>query len=235
MLPTAKKVRWRKKLVTHVLETLQESPGVHRIEAQLLLHETGRVAGPFLHQGFQRYPRLFMELALPGRVAPAKTSAAKACSFELRRWQESDYQHAAALITACYRGHIDSQINDQYRTVQGALRFLNNIVRFPGCGVFDANSSFVAIDRATRAPVGLILCSRVKDNIGHVTQVCVLPEHRGKKIGLALLEASAEELRKRSFKTLSLTVTEANERAVDLYRQLGFSVARVFDAFVWEG
>ena len=233
--PNGKESPVEKKLVTHVLETLQESPGVHRIEAQLLLHETGRVAGPFLHQGFQRYPRLFMELALPGHVAPAKASAAKACSFELRRWQESDYQHAAALITACYRGHIDSQINDQYRTVQGALRFLNNIVRFPGCGVFDANSSFVAIDRATRAPVGLILCSRVKDNIGHVTQVCVLPEHRGKKIGLALLEASAEELRKRSFKTLSLTVTEANERAVDLYRQLGFSVARVFDAFVWEG
>ena len=76
----------------------------------------------------------------------------------------------------------------------------------------------MAIDRATRAPVGLILCSRVKDNIGHVTQVCVLPEHRGKKIGLALLEASAEELRKRSFKTLSLTVTEAKQEELNQYR-----------------
>ena len=62
--PNGKESPVEKKLVTHVLETLQESPGVHRIEAQLLLHETGRVAGPFLHQGFQRYPRLFMELAL---------------------------------------------------------------------------------------------------------------------------------------------------------------------------
>ena len=64
-----------------------------------------------------------------------------------------------------------------------------------------------------------------------------LPNHAKVNSGTVALpiEASAEELRKRNFKTLSLTVTEANERAVDLYRQLGFSVARVFDAFVWEG
>jgi len=31
-----------------------------------------------------------------------------------------------------------------------------------------------------------------------------------------------------------LTVTEAN-RAVDLYKRLGFESKRVFDAFVWEG
>jgi len=33
---------------------------------------------------------------------------------------------------------------------------------------------------------------------------------------------------------LSLTVTEANTRAVELYRRLGFDAQRVFDAFVWE-
>ncbi len=67
--PNGKESPVETKLVTHVLETLQESPGVHRIEAQLLLHETGRVAGPFQHQGFQRYPRLFMELPLAGHSA----------------------------------------------------------------------------------------------------------------------------------------------------------------------
>ena len=35
-------------------------------------------------------------------------------------------------------GHIDASINDQYRSLHGSLRFLHNIVRFPGCGVFDA-------------------------------------------------------------------------------------------------
>jgi len=30
-------------------------------------------------------------------------------------------------------------------------------------------------------------------------------------------------------------VTQANDRAVELYRRLGFSTKKVFDAFVWEG
>ena len=34
---------------------------------------------------------------------------------------------------------------------------------------------------------------------------------------------------------LSLTVTEANYGAVELYKRLGYTVQRVFDAFVWEG
>src|ERR1700752_1549937 len=49
-----------KRLLTHVIETLQESPGIHRVEAQLLAHEAGEVARPFLQQGFSRHPRVFM-------------------------------------------------------------------------------------------------------------------------------------------------------------------------------
>ena len=35
------------RLLEHVIETLQQSPGVHRVEAQLLAHHTGEVAAPF--------------------------------------------------------------------------------------------------------------------------------------------------------------------------------------------
>jgi len=115
------------------------------------------------------------------------------------------------------------------------VRFLNNIVRFPGCGIFDAEASFVALHRPTRSLVGVILCSRVKNDVGHVTQVCVVPELRGHGIGEKLLAASTQALRQRGFELLSLTVTQANERAVLLYERLGFSTTRVFDAFVWEG
>ena len=153
----------------------------------------------------------------------------------IRRWTEQDYQPAAGIITAAYRAHIDSEINDQYRTNAGSLRFLNNIVRFPGCGVFDSESSFVAIHQPTDSLIGVILCSRVRDDVGHVTQVCLLPEHRGEGIGEALMAATSNALRRRRFNLLTLTVTEANHRAVDLYRKLGFEEKRVFDAFVWEG
>src|ERR1035437_2867131 len=43
------------RLLTHVIETLQQSPGIHRVEAQLLTHHTGEVSQPFLQQGFSRH------------------------------------------------------------------------------------------------------------------------------------------------------------------------------------
>lgn len=221
-------------LVNQVIETLQRSPGVHRIEAQLLAHHTGELAVPFLGNGFQRHLRLFLCLDLHHSdtlIHPSRPLG----HIQMRRWAENDYQPAAGLITASYRAHIDSEINDQYRTSAGSLRFLNNIVRFPGCGVFDPEASFVAIDETTNSLIGLILCSRVRADVGHVTQVCLVPEHRGRGIGERLLACTCDALRSRRFNLLTLTVTEANHRAVDLYRKLGFETRRVFDAFVWEG
>jgi ribosomal protein S18 acetylase RimI-like enzyme len=223
------------RLLEHVIETLQQSPGVHRVEAQLLAHDTGQVAAPFLNNGFQRFRRLFLSLNLAGREGAAIVGARPLKDVAMRRWTEADYQPAAGIITAAYRAHIDSEINDQYRTNAGSLRFLNNIVRFPGCGVFDAEASFVAVHEPTDSLIGVILCSRVRDDVGHVTQVCLLPEHRGEGIGEALMAATSNALRRRRFNLLTLTVTEANHRAVELYRKLGFEEKRVFDAFVWEG
>jgi ribosomal protein S18 acetylase RimI-like enzyme len=220
------------KLLTHVIETLQQSPGIHRVEAQLLAHEANAVSRPFLDTGFQRHPRLFMVLGLGNQAAEQIPVHPE---VEIRPWTDADYQASAAVITAAYRGHVDAQINDQYHTLGGSLRFLNNIVRFPGCGVFDAESSFVALDRKAKGLIGLILCSRVRNDVGHVTQVCVLPEYRSRRIGGSLLAATVGSLRKRNFSLLSLTVTEANGRAVALYRRLDFDTKRIFDAFVWEG
>lgn len=230
-LPDSRQVELR--LLTHVIETLQQSPGIHRVEAQLLAHDANAVSRPFLETGFQRHPRLFMVLTL-GKSTTQPNSPVHP-DVEIRPWAETHYQPSAAVITASYRGHVDAQINDQYHTLSGSLRFLNNIVRFPGCGAFDAESSFVALDRKAKSLIGLILCSRVRNDVGHVTQVCVLPEYRGRDIGQTLLAATENNLRRRSFSALSLTVTEANSGAVALYRRLNFESKRIFDAFVWEG
>ncbi|MGA2203374.1 MAG: GNAT family N-acetyltransferase [Terriglobales bacterium] len=220
-------------LLTHVIETLQQSPGIHRVEAQLLAHNAGEVSRPFLQQGFSRHPRVFMNFDI-GRHPQASLPTLPP-QFEIRPWSEDEYQSAAALITASYRGHVDSDINDQYRTLAGSLRFLNNIVRFPGCGTFDPQASFAVFQRRTRTLVGLILCSLVRPDVGHITQVCVLPEYRSAGLGEAMLAASTKNLRGRGFHFISLTVTEANDRAIALYKRIGFESTRVFDAFVWEG
>ncbi len=233
--PREGEMRTEERLLTHVIETLQQSPGIHRVEAQLLVHATGEVVQPFQQQGFRRHPRLFMLLPLRGVDAPQRPAPPLPATLEIRKWSEGDFQSAAAVITAAYRGHVDGDINDQYRTVSGSLRFLNNIIRFPGCGVFDPDASFVAVHKPTRTVVGLILCSRVKSDVGHVTQVCLVPEQRRLGVGEALMAATGAALRRRNFAALSLTVTEANQHAVELYQKLGFGLKRVFDAFVWEG
>ena len=108
-------------------------------------------------------------------------------------------------------------------------------MRFPGCGNFDAQASFVVCQRRTRTLIGLILCSQVRPDVGHITQVCVLPEYRSAGLGEAMMAASTRNLRGRGFRFMSLTVTEANDRAIALYKRIGFESTRVFDAFVWEG
>lgn len=219
-------------LLTHVIDTLQQSPGIHRIEAQLLLHESGSATEPFMGEGFRRFPRLFLQMPIGGghwMESPLPND------FEIRPWQEADYQPAAGVITSAYRSHVDSDINDQYRNMTGSLRFLNNIVRFPGCGVFDPASSFTVTHRSSRSVVGLLLCSRVREDVGHITQVCVLPEYRNRHLGEHLICSCHDALAASGAEQLTLTVTEANARAVALYKRLGFEQHTVFDAFVWEG
>ncbi len=124
------------------------------------------------------YPRLFMEydLKLPPKPA-AKTEdqrESKPNQIELTRWSTDHYQAAAELIHDCYIGHIDSRINDQYCSLHGSLRFLHNIVRFPGCGVFDPHASWVLRDRHTGALVGMfaLLPRRQQRRSHHSTLHC---------------------------------------------------------------
>jgi GNAT superfamily N-acetyltransferase len=219
-------------LLRQAISTLQRSPGVSRIEAQLLLHSTGRLVPIFQEEGFRCYRRLF--LTLPIDRSHADTQPALPPEIEVHPWHEEDYQPAAGIITAAYRGHVDSDVNDQYRTLAGSLRFLNNIVRFPGCGVFDPAASCVAVHRTTRTRVGILLCSRISYEVGHITQVCTLGDVRSHGIGGYLLASCYSNLAARGFSEVSLTVTEENHRAVALYLRTGYRLVHSFDGFVWE-
>jgi ribosomal protein S18 acetylase RimI-like enzyme len=225
-------------LLVHVLDMLRHSPGVDRVESQLLLFDAGEFAGLFAGPEFTIYPRLFLECDLrkPIHVLPAATPALESPppdvppDLELSAWTPQDYPAAGELIYACYVGHTDAQINDQYRSLHGSLRFLHNIVRFPGCGVFEANFSWMLRDRRTHALIGMVLCSRVAPEVAHVTQLCVAPAFRGRGLGRVLLSRSAETLLAAGFEAITLTVTEANRQAVRLYQRSGFTLRHRFDA-----
>ncbi len=220
-------------LARHLLDVLEASPDVDRIEAQLLLYGAGSL--PPLFPGFTVYPRLFMESSL--RLQERQRLVPVPAGLELCSWAPGFYQPSAELIQACYTGHLDSEINDQYRSLQGSLRFLHNIVRFPGCGTFDPESSWVLRRPASGTLAGIVLCSRVapmgpEGAVAHVTQLCVAPAYRGQHLGRLLLEHCMRNLPARHHSALTLTVTEANREAVQLYQSSGFETRHRFDALV---
>jgi ribosomal protein S18 acetylase RimI-like enzyme len=229
-------------LLVHVLEMLRHSPAVDRVESQLLLFDAGEFADVFAGPEFTIYPRLFLECDIrrpaniPGRTTDAEQAGSHGIPPELvlMPWTPQDYQAAGELIYASYVGHTDALINDQYRSLHGSLRFLHNIVRFPGCGTFEAAFSWMLRDRKNGALVGMVLCSRVGPQVAHITQLCVAKAYRGRGLGRALLRQSAETLLSEEFEAITLTVTEANVPAVKLYERFGFSLRHRFDAMAMD-
>jgi ribosomal protein S18 acetylase RimI-like enzyme len=224
--------RIESRLLEHTLELLQSTPGTGRVETQLLLHPKGQFREVFTSNGFDFYPRVFMERQLR-RERPVTTSALPP-SLHLRTWRESDFAAAGRLIALAYQGHLDSVINDQYRTTAGSLRFLHNIVRFPGCGQFDPETSLVLAHRDSEELAGIVLCSRVNIDTGHVTQLCIEPALRHAGLGRLLLTQCMQALAALGLNYISLTVTEGNQEALLLYRRMGFKSRHTFDAMVWQ-
>src|SRR4051812_18544420 len=218
-------------LLTAVVKGLMSKSGVKRIESQLMLLRNESVPLPFSHL-LSRHNRLFMEA--DGPVAAKLPGAAVSSHIAFLPWAERNQEETAHLVAAAYRGHVDSEINDQYRTVPGARHFLTNIIKYPGCGVFSPDASLVAYDAHTGKISGACLASRVSHHSGHITQLCVLPAIRGSHLGYELLRRALARLQALGCTTVSLTVTASNQKAIDLYESVGFKRTAVFPALIWD-
>jgi ribosomal protein S18 acetylase RimI-like enzyme len=219
-------------LLRHLFELLLNSPHVDRIESQLLLHPSGQFAPAFRAAGFEIFRRLFLVQPLAGRWS--QPHADLPGNLEFRPWREADLAPAARLICEAYRDHPDSLINDQYRTVHGSMRFLNNIVRYAGCGTFASQASYVVVERTSRELAALVLGSRVSEQSGHLTQVCVHPAFRRRGLARLMLAQAAFSFMRLGVSEISLTVTEANAEAIQLYKDEGYLPVHSFDAAVWQ-
>lgn len=220
------------KLLRHLLELLVNSPHIERIESQLLLHPSGTHAATFREVGCRIYRRLFLVQLLNGVWKQPELNLPD--GLELRPWHDHDLAPASRLIAEAYRGHPDGLINDQYRSASGSMRFLNNIVRYSGCGAFSSAVSHVIAERRSSKLVALVLGSRVSHESGHITQICVHPDYRRKGLARTLLSVVGYWFMRQGATEISLTVTEANKDAIELYRAEGYNFAHSFDAAVWE-
>ena len=130
-------------LIAAALEAIMDCPGgdPHRIPA----HDAApRPRAPVPRPDcLTVFERNFMRIDLKN-AALGKGNVRRPMYVE--KWSDHYHDAAAQLIAAAYAGHIDSRINDQYRTQRGARRFLHNIVQYPGCGAFYRPASLAAFE-----------------------------------------------------------------------------------------
>jgi ribosomal protein S18 acetylase RimI-like enzyme len=218
-----------RRLLDEMLFNMRALPHLNRIEAQLMPFG-GPVDDALREQGFRLYTRQFMlfDLLKKREAMPTTNSG-----LRIDRWNDRFFEPCAKLIYLAYANHVDGDINDQYRSRNGALRFLKNIILLPGCGQFLPSASFILRHPGSDDLAGAVLTSEVSPGIGHTTQICVQPGFQGHGLGRMLMQAAADALRANKFRELTLTVTSENRAAVHLYERLGFSTIKSFTAGVW--
>lgn len=220
-------------LLTAVVEQIAAIPAIRRIESQLMLLRKPKLSALPMRRWVRVFPRLFLEIDLRAMNPLLVGKAARQVTID--NWTDRRHDDAASLVVAAYRDHVDSEINDQYRSPGGARHFLSNIIQYPGCGTFFQPASFLALSSDTGRLCGMCLSSMVAPDVGHITQVCVTPEVRGHGVGYELLRRALEAMIRAGCRMASLTVTTSNTQAIQLYERLGFTVRTSFAAHVWDG
>ncbi len=70
---------------------------------------------------------------------------------------------------------------------------------------------------------------------GHVVSVAVIPEHRKKGVGEALVSSAMDAMRTYNAKQCYLEVRVSNDPAIELYKKMGFEVTRTSQSYYADG
>jgi ribosomal protein S18 acetylase RimI-like enzyme len=239
VLPEVANAGRERELLEHSLETLLATPGLRRIEAQLPHYEREDLESRFAGRGFRTYLRRFMNLPLQDSnsnvTAPNSPTDSRWAreDIEIVPWQKRYNNDAAEMLYQSYKEHVDAMINDQYASVVGATRLVENIFHNQGCGDFLTHISRMAVHRPTDRLAGILTLTRVRPQTAHIPQVGVGPPFQGLGLGTAMMEKAFQQLREDGFEEVTLTVTDSNSGAVRLYERLGFQTFKTFAAFIF--
>jgi len=143
-------------------------------------------------------------------------------------WRPILIERHAQVKWRAFRDDLDGQVFTCLSQIEGCRRLITDIgsqARFcPNATwmvAFQPEVSWPADDCGTIQGI-----SR-SGGIGAIQNVGVVPEHRGLGLGRAIVLKALEGFWQDGLNFATLEVTADNEVAVDLYRSLGFRVARV--------
>jgi len=217
-------------LLDEALYSLREVGKVSRIECQMFPFNR-ELAPLFASRGFKALRRFFLSLDLqkadPGR-------GAKVCHnrYRIHSWDSSLLSPASQVIFDGYIDSPDAELCRDYQSTQGCQRFLRNLIQNPACGIFSAETTRVAFDEEGLLS-GILITSQIDDQTGMIPQISIRRRCQNQGLGSLLLQSYLSEAREQGLKRVCLSVSEANQRAFNLYRRLGFEVTKTFHAYIW--
>ncbi len=207
-------------------------PAISRIESQFINFDTPWLAETFVSRGYKSYSRAFLRRSLnPLALTPMEDRGRPSLDFE--HWSTLALTEASVLMQKAHSESVDAEMNELYRTRDGCRTMLDNILHQQGCGQSIPAASFVARDRSGDL-VGLVVSTEISSRHAHLAQVAVSPDIQGQGLGRAFLHRALAALSGQGYKTVSLMVSGANERACSLYRSMAFEEVLRFPVFSWD-
>jgi len=148
--------------------------------------------------------------------------------YYIEKWTPQLVEAHATAHYMAFRDEIDARLFDNFRTYKGSKRVMESIMGKPNflpdatwLIVFQPKDSFYVEYAATIQ--GLV----TTNGMGAIQNVGVVPRHRGKGLGHALLHLALAGYQRFGLTRADLEVTAANERALRLYKSEGFKIVEL--------
>ena len=218
-------------LIEQTVATATAVHRVHRVETQIFEFNC-TFQSIFSGCGFRILPRHFLVCPLTERPIEEPTLP-RGGPWRFRQWQDKDLLPAAELVFDSYRNSFDARLCHDYQSRQGCVRFLRNLIDSPACGRFCPEETLIAVDSHDQV-CGVLLATHTQSTTAMIPQFSVRRDCQGRGLGTTMLHCFQAQCRGQGLERITLSVSEANDRAFRLYLRSGFEVQKSFRAFIWE-
>jgi ribosomal protein S18 acetylase RimI-like enzyme len=222
-------------LLNRCISFLTKLKTVDRIETQLFPFNFE--SEPLLRaMQFSALKRFFLTLELTGD-SPSTTAGTPGSPqpfpFRIVDWSQQLVKPGAGVIYDSHVATPDRFLCRDYQTEKGSFRLLTNLIDHPACGQFSPRETKLALDSKDRL-CGILVASRIKPDTGMVPQLSVRRDCQGRGLGSMLMRSYLQRAKQAGLKRTTLSVSEANTKALLLYSKLGFKPMKEFHAYVWQ-
>ncbi|MBM4069736.1 MAG: GNAT family N-acetyltransferase [Planctomycetes bacterium] len=159
------------------------------------------------------YKRYRMEIDLQGQLG----EPALPPGYSWVAWSPSLLEAHAEVKFSCFVEEIDAAVFPSLGSRQGCSYLMHEITRKSG---FRPEATWLIA--CGEGFCGTVQGVRAASGIGAIQNLGVVPAHRGRGLGAALLLQALHGFRQTSLHRAILEVTASNSDAIRLYRRLGF-------------